>query len=109
MIPDRHGIGYIPAMHLASLRLLLLIAALLLGQLGAALHGLSHVQEDQDRPHAACELCTAYAALDHAAAAAAPGLPAAGADLAPEARPASGFERAAAPPYRSRAPPVHLA
>lgn len=109
MIPDRDGIGYIPVMRLASLRLLLLTAALLLGQLGGLLHGLSHAQEDQERPHAPCQLCTAHAALDHAAAAPTPGLPVAATRPLPFARPASGIERAPAPPYRSRAPPVHLA
>lgn len=51
------------------LRLLLLTAALLLGQLGGLAHGIGHIQ-DKERPHTPCQLCVAYAAFDHAAAAA---------------------------------------
>lgn len=53
-------------MPVRTLRLLLLAATLLFTQLGGLLHGLSHQTQDQDRPHTPCQLCAAYAALDHA-------------------------------------------
>jgi len=62
----------------------LLTASLLLGQLGGLAHGLSHVQ-DQDHPHAPCQLCVVYAAFVHAVPAT-PG-PMAAADVRP--RPAA--------------------
>lgn len=92
-------------------RLLLLIATLLIVQLGGLLHGLTHVGEDEHdgQPHAACEWCLAYVALDHGLTHTPPALPA---HLAPPPL-ASATPRPRAThtdlPYRSRAPPAHLA
>ncbi|GEM_PF-3264324 len=88
----------------------LLGLALLLGQLGGTLHALSHLAEgDKDRPHAACQLCVAYSAFDHAT-------PAAHAELAAESAEPAGFAPArhghtprSILPYAPRAPPRPLA
>lgn len=89
------------------LRILLLAAGLLFGQLAGLAHGLSHVQ-DQERPHAPCQLCVAYAAFDHAVAATPTPLPVEHVC----ARPADALVAAAVPlssrHYRARAPPPHL-
>jgi len=89
------------------LRILLLTASLLLGQLGGLAHGLSHVQ-DQDRPHAPCQLCVAYAAFDHAVPAT-PG-PLSAEHVSPRSADAAVAAVVAATfaPYRARAPPPCL-
>lgn len=89
-----------------TLRLLLLTAALLLTQLGGLLHGLSHQIQDQDRPHTPCQLCAAYAALDHGAVGQTPP-PLAVQTFIPGAPVAdSGSAPRPCLPYRSRAPPA---
>jgi hypothetical protein len=93
----------------AHLRLLLLIAALLLGQLGGLAHGASHIQDAADPGHPACEWCLGYASLDHGLTGTPPTVPALAAayvDIAARALPAG---LAARPPYLSRAPPARLA
>ena len=90
---------------------LLLGIALLLAQLGGATHALSHLGEhsDKERPHAACQLCVAYSAFDHASPAPHFSL---GADTqavaCTEAVRPGHFHRFT-PLYASRAPPRHLA
>ncbi len=92
-------------MLLGRLRLLLLTAFLLLGQLGGVLHGLSHQDESKERPHAACQLCAAYSVFDHATAGTLP-MAVAGQTFTP-ARPVaqSDSDQPAQLLYRSRAPP----
>jgi len=92
-------------MVLDRLRLLLLTAFLLLGQLGGVFHGLSHQDESKERPHAACQLCAAYSVFDHAAAGKLP-MAVAGQAFTP-ARPVaqSNGDQPSQLPYRSRAPP----
>ncbi len=93
-------------MRLTGPRLLLLVCALLLTQLGGLLHGLSHKAQDKERPHAACQLCAAYASFDHAVAGKSPPPPVQ-ASLAPFALPAAaGMGRVSSLPYRARAPPL---
>lgn len=91
-------------------RLLLLAAALLLGQLGGTAHALGHVQnQDQDRPHAPCQLCVAYAAFDHAATAAPGLLPSAAVCPRPAEAVADAVSPLSSARYRARAPPPPLA
>lgn len=93
-------------MPVRTLRFLLLAATLLFTQLGGVLHGLSHQVQDQDRPHTPCQLCAAYAALDHAAVGqAAP--PPTTQTFAPPAPAADAGRFSLTPPsYRARAPPI---
>lgn len=93
---------------MSALRLLLLAAALLLGQLGGTLHGLSHHGPDKGQPHGACQLCAAYSSLDHGATAAAPAVLTGQIFPAPAASVRTTLRLTCAPPYLSRAPPVHL-
>lgn len=93
-------------------RLLLLAAVLVLAQLGGLLHGLSHLGEhdrhEDGGPHAACEWCLAYAALEQGLSGPPAVLP------VPAAPPSLGraMPRPLIPhtplPYRSRAPPRRL-
>lgn len=93
-------------MPLCRFRLLLLTAFLLLGQLGGMVHGLSHHDGEKERPHAACQLCGAYSAFDHAAAGKLPA-PVAGQSYTPTATQAPvGLERLICLPYSPRAPPL---
>lgn len=95
-------------MSLGHLRLLLLTAFLLFTQLGGLLHGLSHQGDDKERPHAACQLCAAYSALDHGTLGqvAPPAFDRAFIPAAPKVL--SVTERPPRFAYRTRAPP-HLA
>jgi hypothetical protein len=86
----------------------LLACALLLAQLGAAGHALSHYGpgEDKERPHGVCQLCVAYAGLDQGASAAATPLPCLPTWIAPATSLAAGHACTAPVAYRSRAPPL---
>lgn len=93
-----------PALRLFSLLLLLLAL-----QWGGAAHALSHLHDDHGQPHTPCELCVAYAALDHGLAdtTAQAGTPGPAHHLAPPAaHPAP--PAVEGQPYLSRAPPRHL-
>lgn len=46
-------------------RLFSLLIFVLLMQWNGAVHALSHLGDDQEQPHAACELCVAYSVFDH--------------------------------------------
>lgn len=91
-----------------ALRLLLLCLALLFGQLGGALHAYAHHGPDQGQPHAACQLCAAYANLDHAVTGTPPAALSAQDHPAPISRLRTGLPPACTPPYRCRAPPARL-
>ncbi len=87
-------------------RLFLLIAALLSGQLGGLFHAVGHHTQEGDAPHAACEWCAAYSALDHGLACAPADIPAA-AEHAVLAVPIPvSFSGPHHLPFHSRAPPV---
>lgn len=92
-----------------ALRLFSLLLFLLTLQWGGTAHALSHLDDDHDRPHTPCELCVAYAALDHGLAdtTAKPEAVAQVHRLAesPAYRAPQAVE---AQPYLSRAPPTHL-
>lgn len=88
---------------------LLLSLALLLGQLGGIAHAASHLQGDsKDRPHGACELCVAYAALDAGATSGSAAFHAQACHFAPEAAVWLPVGNVTLPPYASRAPPPHV-
>jgi hypothetical protein len=61
-------------MNLSTMRPVLLALLLLVAQLGASAHSLTHAQSQPDGsvPAAACEWCHAYSSLDGPAPAAAP-------------------------------------
>jgi hypothetical protein len=63
-------------MHARFLGVFLLIMALLSGQVAGLRHGVDHHEPDHDVPHAACQWCGAYGALDLGFAVAPPDLPA---------------------------------
>lgn len=95
-------------MSRALLRVLLLALVLLLTELGGIIHALTHQQEEADRPPAACQLCVAYAAFDHAhLGKAPPAMAAAGTSLARPRLP-DGIGQHCRLLYRSRAPPSSL-
>lgn len=87
---------------------LLLTLTLLLSQLGGISHALSHKQADADTPPAACALCAAYAAFDHAHVA--PGLHTEANPVLPVAEPLhqTGGGQSFGLAYHSRAPPACL-
>lgn len=89
-----------------SLRLILLVLALLLGQLGAVAHGVSHIQDDGDARHPACEWCLGYAGLDHGIGSAHADIAVVRAEFVAYAAPRLPTGRRAQPPYLSRAPPA---
>lgn len=88
-------------------RLLFLAALMVWVQLGGMMHGVGHHPgDDQDEPHAACELCAAYAAFGN-------GIPSLPLLLALAAKPLVRVARMAQPAtvrvrlhFHSRAPPV---
>jgi hypothetical protein len=85
---------------------LLLILALLSGQGAGLRHGIDHHESDQDVPHAACQWCGAYGALDLGLAVVPPVLPAmARGNPTPIPGHVSRVCRFL-PPFRSRAPPA---
>lgn len=91
------------------LRIFSLLLLLLTLQWGGTAHALSHLDDDHDRPHTPCELCVAYAALDHGLAdtTARPGVEDQTffrAEIAAYRAP----QCAGAQPYLSRAPPSRL-
>ena len=91
------------------MRPVLLALALLFAQLGGLLHGLSHYHEDQDRPHATCQLCAAYSVFDHATLGSAP-LLLASTHFVPSPLPSPvGIGHRPYLAYHSRAPPADLA
>jgi hypothetical protein len=93
-------------MNVRWFRLFLLVTALLSGQVGGLFHAIGHHAQEGDAPHAACEWCAAYSALDHGLAGAPADIPAAAAPaLLPVLVPVS---RSGRPflPFHSRAPPV---
>lgn len=89
-----------------SLRLIFLVLALLLGQLGTVAHGVSHIQDDGDARHPACEWCLGYAGLDHGIDAAHADIAVVRAEFIAYTTPLLPTGRSAQPPYLSRAPPV---
>lgn len=89
---------------------LLLGLAILLGQLGGAIHSLSHLGDaGKERPHAACQLCVAYSAFDHASPATHAGLTAESLEVAGIEQHRYGHTPRFTFPYATRAPPQHLA
>ncbi|MBK9326007.1 MAG: hypothetical protein IPN00_06625 [Hydrogenophilales bacterium] len=93
-------------MHARLLGFFLLVVALLSGQMAGLRHGANHHESDQDVPHAACQWCGAYGALDLGLAVVPPVLPA----MAREnPTPIPGHVSRVCrflPPFRSRAPPA---
>lgn len=87
-------------------RLLILFAALVLVQLGGLSHGFSHLGDDADAPHPACELCGAYSAFDHALSASPPILAAPAPDVAQVAEIRADAPVPARSFYQPRAPPT---
>lgn len=94
-------------MDLRLTRLLILAALVVWVQLGGMMHGVGHHPgDDQDEPHAACELCAAYAAFGH-------GVPSLPPQLAPVPGPLAVVAHMARPAtvrvrlhFHSRAPPL---
>lgn len=93
-------------MTLRALRHICLVIALLLGQLGAVAHGISHIQDDGDARHPACEWCLAYAGLDHGIGSTHADIVMARAKFFACTVPLLPVGRSAQPPYLSRAPPA---
>ncbi len=90
-------------------RLILLAAALFLAQLGGLAHGIGHFSGgDQDEPHAACELCAAYAAFDHGAATSPLAIPRLACRIPHVETRAGGVLRRVFLAFHSRAPPVSV-
>ncbi len=95
-----------PRMAYRSLRLILLVVALLLGQLGALAHGVSHIRDDGYAPHPACEWCLGYAGLDHGIGSTHVDIAVVRAEFIAYLAPLLPSGRSAPPPYLSRAPPA---
>jgi len=84
---------------------IILIMALLSGQVAGLRHGVEHHEPDQDLPHAACQWCGAYGALDQGFTFVPPDVPAMETrGLAPPAGQVS-HVCCFHPLFRSRAPP----
>lgn len=91
------------------LRRVLLVLALLFGQLGGVVHGAGHHHDpDKERPHV-CQLCAAYSAFEHAPPTTGFALPGASPRIVAVSPPRHGRAAATRPPYLGRAPPVCLA
>jgi hypothetical protein len=92
-----------------ALRIFSLLLLLLTLQWGGTAHALSHLDDDHDRPHTPCELCVAYAALDHGLADTT-ARPEAAAQVHRLAQTSAyrAPQLVAARPYLSRAPPSRL-
>ncbi|TCS69467.1 hypothetical protein EDC61_12028 [Sulfuritortus calidifontis] len=92
-----------------ALRIFSLLLLLLALQWGGAAHALSHFDDDHDRAHTPCELCVAYAALDHGLADTT-AKPEAVAQAYPLVQSSAyrALQAVEARPYLSRAPPTHL-
>lgn len=95
-------------MTVRGFRLILLVASLLLTQLGGLAHGIGHHPVDQGEPHAACEMCAAYAAFDHGAPSVPLDIPRL-ACLIPQADTREeGIATRTRLAFRSRAPPLNV-